>query len=298
MSKEEPSVSTPAEEHIEKRKKKKKRGSQADKSELRHVNTGDSEEVNTNRDSKIDGVKKKSSTKLKANGSEEASSHSEAKEKRSRSTAREPSGSDTGEREGEQSSEKEGKKKEKRKRKESEDVLQGASTERKKKRKREDTEKVEGADDAPEDQTQRSKKSKNETGLPDPAEEASLSAQAQKALSYAFVQFRKPSKWKFQKARQNWIIRNWATENIPDSQMPLVLRYLSNVQGNIRENLTKICVSIISTETPAGLSVVTESNDNQNENEMTQRTNITANLMKLERAKALLAALENKAGFD
>lgn len=63
----------------------------------------------------------------------------------------------------------------------------------------------------------------------------------------------RPSKWKFNKARQNWLIRNvWAPEavsrddldsafsnvldlQLPDVYVPLVVKYLANVQGGSRE---------------------------------------------------------------
>ncbi|KAF9028469.1 hypothetical protein BDZ89DRAFT_1066117, partial [Hymenopellis radicata] len=90
------------------------------------------------------------------------------------------------------------------------------------------------------------KKHKNKTGLLDPSEDSSLSEQAQKALSYAFTQFRHPKRWKFQKARQNWLIRNaWSAESVPDAHMPLVLKYVANVQGGVRENLIKTCQSYL-----------------------------------------------------
>jgi hypothetical protein len=76
--------------------------------------------------------------------------------------------------------------------------------------------------------TTKKTKRTNKTGFPDPNEDAALSDQARKgvhfplnvpsetnnqtvlplALAYAFAQFHRPSKWKFHKARQNWIIRN------------------------------------------------------------------------------------------
>lgn len=35
------------------------------------------------------------------------------------------------------------------------------------------------------------------------------------ALDYAFTQFEEPDNWKFNKARQNWIIRNvWSEEAV------------------------------------------------------------------------------------
>ena len=63
----------------------------------------------------------------------------------------------------------------------------------------------------------------------------------------------RPSRWKFNKARQNWLIRNvWSSEavslfsldvwfddkmlyQVPEIYFPLVLRYLANVQGGCRE---------------------------------------------------------------
>lgn len=79
------------------------------------------------------------------------------------------------------------------------------------------------------------KKRKNDTGLPDPTEDAALSDQARKgavpvffvpsssslpsifnsALAYAHDQFNDPGSWKFNKARQNWLIRNlWSGEAV------------------------------------------------------------------------------------
>ncbi|KAJ4472246.1 hypothetical protein J3R30DRAFT_3709690 [Lentinula aciculospora] len=191
------------------------------------------------------------------------------------------------------------KKKRKERRRDTETDPEGAPIERKK-RKRDESENAE-AEDLPqtnEGGESKKKKARNNTGFPDPAEEASLSPQARKSLAYAFMQFRKPSKWKFMKARQNWIIRNWATENIPDSHMPLVLKYISNIKGNVRENLTKACESIISTEAPAQISVVTEkTRDQKEEDDRTQPTRKTDSI-KLSRAEAILAMLINEAESD
>jgi len=34
-------------------------------------------------------------------------------------------------------------------------------------------------------------------------------------LEYAFLQFNKPSKWKFNKAKQNWLLRHvWSSEEV------------------------------------------------------------------------------------
>ncbi|KAG6911730.1 hypothetical protein DXG01_007980 [Tephrocybe rancida] len=86
------------------------------------------------------------------------------------------------------------------------------------------------------------KKRKNKTGFSDPSEDASLSEQSQKCLSYAFLQFHRPSKWKFNKARQNWLIRNiWSKEMVPEDHLPLLFGYLAKVQGGVRENLLQSC---------------------------------------------------------
>ncbi|CAK5262615.1 unnamed protein product [Mycena citricolor] len=84
------------------------------------------------------------------------------------------------------------------------------------------------------------------------------------ALSYAFYRFRKPSKWKFSKAKQNWLTRNfWSESAIPESHVPLVTKYLSNVQGGVRENLLKNCQSILSpaSEPPAETETKTPAPD-------------------------------------
>ncbi|CAK5276042.1 unnamed protein product [Mycena citricolor] len=108
------------------------------------------------------------------------------------------------------------------------------------------------------------KSKKNKTGFPDPEEDSALSEQASKALSYAFYRFRKPSKWKFSKAKQNWLTRNfWSESAIPESHVPLVTKYLSNVQGGVRENLLKNCQSILSpaSEPPAETETKTPAPD-------------------------------------
>lgn len=73
------------------------------------------------------------------------------------------------------------------------------------------------------------------------------------ALSYAFAQFRDPGHWKFNKAKQNWLVRNfWSAIavchllfmlhpilngclQIPEKYEELITKYLSAVQGNARE---------------------------------------------------------------
>ncbi|KAF5364240.1 hypothetical protein D9756_000823 [Leucocoprinus leucothites] len=101
----------------------------------------------------------------------------------------------------------------------------------------------------------RKRKHKNKTGFPDPEEDVddeSLSDQARKALSYAYIQFYEPDAWKFNKAKQNWLVRNfWSTKTIPEKYDGLVIKYLAGVQGNARENLIKTCREVInSADTP------------------------------------------------
>ncbi|KAI0663115.1 hypothetical protein C8Q70DRAFT_493546 [Cubamyces menziesii] len=68
------------------------------------------------------------------------------------------------------------------------------------------------------------------------------SANAPRTLHYAFTQFEEPESWKFNKARQNWIIRNvWSEQAVPETYLPLVYRYLQGVQGGSREALIKSC---------------------------------------------------------
>jgi len=86
------------------------------------------------------------------------------------------------------------------------------------------------------------KKHKNRTSFSDPREDTQLNTQSRKALEYIFTQMNRPSRWKFNKARQNWLIRNvWSSETVPDIYFPLVLKYLANVQGGSREKLRESC---------------------------------------------------------
>lgn len=69
--------------------------------------------------------------------------------------------------------------------------------------------KVDEADEALPADTPKKKKQKKDKSLPDPSADSSLTPQGRKALSYAHTRFRHPSKWKFRKAPQNWLIRNY-----------------------------------------------------------------------------------------
>ncbi|KAK2463607.1 hypothetical protein APHAL10511_004358 [Amanita phalloides] len=97
-----------------------------------------------------------------------------------------------------------------------------------------------GTDDA--GSGNRLKKKKRSSKIIDPSEDKTLSEQALKALVYAFSEYQSPAEWKFSKARQNWLIRNiWSSTMIPDEHMPLLLWYLRNVKGGVRNALIKTC---------------------------------------------------------
>ncbi|KAF7301490.1 DNA helicase [Mycena indigotica] len=121
--------------------------------------------------------------------------------------------------------------------------IESTNEPRKKKRKKSGaTAEPTNAASPPADETRQKKKKRNKTGFPDPSEDAALSEGACKALSYAFLQARKPKKWKFSKARQNWLIRNyWSESAIPDNHSALTVQYLSHVQGGVREKLLEEC---------------------------------------------------------
>ena len=74
------------------------------------------------------------------------------------------------------------------------------------------------------------------------------------ALTYIYSQSTSPDTWKFNKARQNWIIRNVWTSKVWDEDIrelhlltyfspfqvlekyvPMVVDYLSKVQGQVKE---------------------------------------------------------------
>jgi len=116
-----------------------------------------------------------------------------------------------------------------------------------KKRKSVDTE---GESTAPSELKTKSKKRKPSNEYPDPIDDATLSDQSKKALGYVFSQTTDPA-WKFNKARQNWIIRNlWTSESIPEKYIPSVAEYLSKVQGRVRETLIESCNKVLTPSAP------------------------------------------------
>ncbi|RXW25201.1 hypothetical protein EST38_g649 [Candolleomyces aberdarensis] len=89
-------------------------------------------------------------------------------------------------------------------------------------------------------------KRKHRSDFADPQSDESLDPQARKALEYTFTQFNDPSEWKFNKAKQNWILRNvWSSEMIPENYFPLAMEYISKIQGGSRDKLKEQCNSVL-----------------------------------------------------
>ncbi|KAI0772642.1 hypothetical protein BC629DRAFT_1529151 [Irpex lacteus] len=121
---------------------------------------------------------------------------------------------------------------------------------KKHKKSKKDDKSIEASDKSKKEKKKKRKHS--EHGFKDPSSDELLSEQANKALSYAYAQVDTPSSWKFNKARQNWLIRNVLSEEaIPDDYVPLVNRYLSGVQGGAREALVKSCQAVIAGQSEA-----------------------------------------------
>lgn len=123
-----------------------------------------------------------------------------------------------------------------------------AASKKKMKRKAE-----EQSEETPDSKPFKKKKGHRPPDLPstDPGVDESLSEQSRKALSYAYARFEDPPNWKFNKARQIWLIKRlWSEEMIPEKYFALVTKYLADVKGGIRDNLVQMCNSVVATETP------------------------------------------------
>jgi len=83
---------------------------------------------------------------------------------------------------------------------------------------------------------------------PDPTTDEALSQQSCRGLSYAYERCQGVDNWKFNKARQNWLLRNvWSEQAVPESYVPLVIEYLAGIKGGAREKLVGVCTSKLST---------------------------------------------------
>ncbi|KAF9652118.1 hypothetical protein BDM02DRAFT_3109523 [Thelephora ganbajun] len=141
-----------------------------------------------------------------------------------------------------------------------------------------------------EDSPRKRKKSKKPIH-PDPSGDSDLTEQSQKALTYIYSQSTLPEIWKFNKARQNWIIRNVWTSKVPGKYFPMVVDYLSRVQGRVRETLIESCKKVISgsnRDPPVTQAGTDEKSLSENPN-----TSAPTN-EKTERAETLLYALTKR----
>ncbi|KIJ54037.1 hypothetical protein M422DRAFT_25021 [Sphaerobolus stellatus SS14] len=151
--------------------------------------------------------------------------------------------------------------------------------------------------------------------FPDPSGDEDLPESATKALIYVYSRVSSSPDWKFNKARQNWIIRNiFDDQSIPEIYFSSCLKYLSTAQGNTREVLIKNSKLIIEGKTIAMPEKQPEAQETQEtaeeepaaeeskpkavrfsepstEKPVDENPENTA--MKKERAKALIAALED-----
>ncbi|KIJ19995.1 hypothetical protein PAXINDRAFT_7259 [Paxillus involutus ATCC 200175] len=134
-------------------------------------------------------------------------------------------------------------------------------------------------------QAQRKKMRHRDLPFPDPLKDESLAEQSRKALSYAYQRFLDPESWKFNKARQNWLIRNvWSENAIPEIYVPLLTKYLADIKGSAREKLIGSCNSKIS-------SIVVAPVEGAQLHDSTDADESSA-LPTAERARSLLQALE------
>ncbi|KAF9490538.1 hypothetical protein BDN71DRAFT_1454142 [Pleurotus eryngii] len=133
-------------------------------------------------------------------------------------------------------------------------------------------------------------KKKRRRSKPDPAEDEALSEQARKALIYAHSYVRYPDSWKFNKARQNWLIRNiWSDELIPETYFPMSIKYLSSVEGGIREALIQACKTLL---TGAAAEANVEATDSPKDDAATNDIDEQSTDVKRTRAKLLLDTLQ------
>ncbi|KZT12920.1 uncharacterized protein LAESUDRAFT_689896 [Laetiporus sulphureus 93-53] len=126
----------------------------------------------------------------------------------------------------------------------------------------------------------------------DPNNDESLSEQARKALHYAFTQFDDPVSWKFNKARQNWLIRNvWSARAITDEYMTLLQRYLANMKGGARDALIKSCRDMLEDQPTSDVAVGSTEQAAAKPSDV-EPSNPTGDIeIKRSRASALLAVL-------
>lgn len=147
----------------------------------------------------------------------------------------------------------------------------------------------EQSEETPDRKPLKKKKDHHPPDLPstDPSVDESLSDQSRKALSYAYARFEDQPNWKFNKARQIWLIKRlWSEEMIPEKYFSLVTKYLADVKGGMRDNLIQMCNSAVALETPDPVTSESAPLPSDLSNGGTTTTKAT-------RARSLLGALSN-----
>ncbi|KAI0080720.1 hypothetical protein K474DRAFT_1695572 [Panus rudis PR-1116 ss-1] len=137
-------------------------------------------------------------------------------------------------------------------------------------------------------------KAKKTANPEDPDEDQSLGEQARKALSYAYSYVHNRSEWKFNKARQNWLIRNiWSQESIPDNHVSIANKYLESIQGGVREAFIKTCRETLTVPTSQPEQSTTTSTDASApiDESASKTPSIVTDSIKQTRARDLLAIL-------
>ncbi|KZT72670.1 hypothetical protein DAEQUDRAFT_595102 [Daedalea quercina L-15889] len=153
---------------------------------------------------------------------------------------------------------------------------------------------VETGDHTPADAPKKKKRKHGKTGFTNPAEDEGLSEQACKALQYAFNQVDDPGSWKFNKARQNWLVRNlWSQQAIPDAYMPLLTQYLAGVKGGVREALVKTCRDVLNEDASSLADKTAGAEPATKDAKPEQLSTIAADETKRTRAAAVLTVLSD-----
>ncbi|KAH7100615.1 hypothetical protein BKA62DRAFT_705985 [Auriculariales sp. MPI-PUGE-AT-0066] len=111
----------------------------------------------------------------------------------------------------------------------------------------------------------KTKDSKKDKKYPNPSNDESLSDQAQKALAYAH-EYVRGSGWKFNKARQNWLMRNvYDSTAVPEPYVKTVYKYLKGVKGQAIGHIRETCQTIISSPDPVDASTGGEGGEDGNQ---------------------------------
>uniref|UniRef100_A0A0W0FCC0 Uncharacterized protein n=1 Tax=Moniliophthora roreri TaxID=221103 RepID=A0A0W0FCC0_MONRR len=171
---------------------------------------------------------------------------------------------------------------------------------KRRKRKREEEQDAEQEGERQEhEEPPKKKKSKNKTGFPDPEVDLTLSDQARKgrlSLMHS-LSFDDRRSGNFRRLGRigSYGIFGQTKMHIPETQIPLVLKYLANVQGGVRENLIKSCHDILNASIPP---VPEKPSQAQNDaalatQPLTTEGDKPADSLRRQRATELLAVLQS-----